>query len=64
MSYVNEAQLVQAFASRMERQLAIRDHGDELEGIVIGHELNLPSAGAGGNAGSLDLLLLEPSGEF
>ena len=64
MSYVNEAQLVQAFANRMERQLAILDHGDELEGILIGHELTLPSAGAGGNAGSLDLLLLEPSGEL
>ncbi len=38
--------------------------GGKLDAIIIGHELTLPSAGAGGNAGSLDLLLLEPSGEL
>ncbi len=60
----SETHLVQSFAAHLAHQVPRPEAGAELDAIIIGHELTLPNAGAGGNAGSLDLLLLEPSGEL
>lgn len=62
--FPSETHLVQSFAAHLAHQLPRPNAGAELDAIIIGHELTLPSAGAGGNAGSLDLLLLEPSGDL